>query len=68
MKIERLIKMANDISRFFDAETDKTVAAQGMKDHISQTWEIRMRETLLDYVKKDGSGLTPLALQALKSI
>ena len=34
MKIERLIKMANDIGDFFNAESNKEIAAEGIKKHI----------------------------------
>ena len=30
MKIERLVKMANDIGNFFNSETDKEIAAEGV--------------------------------------
>lgn len=68
MKLERLVKMANDISNFFDAETDKNVAAQGVKDHITHSWEPRMLKALLDYAKNDGSDLTVLARDAVNRI
>lgn len=68
MKIEKLIKMANDISNFFNADSDKEVAAEGVKRHIVNNWEPRMLEAILTYVKQDGSGLTPLAKSALTKI
>lgn len=62
MKIEKLVKMANDISNFFDADPDKTVAAQGMKNHLMRSWEERMRVAIVDHLKNhDGEGLSPLA-------
>lgn len=62
MKIEKLVKMANDISNFFDADPDKTVAAQGMKNHLMRSWEERMRIAIIDHLKNhDGEGLSPLA-------
>lgn len=68
-KIEKLVKMANDISNFFDADPDKTVAAQGVKNHISRSWELRMREAIVDHVKNHGGeGLSPLAKTAVSQI
>lgn len=62
MKIEKLVKMANDISNFFDADSDKTVAAQGMKNHLMRSWETRMRQAIIDHLKNhNGEGLSPLA-------
>ena len=68
MKLERLIKMANDISNFFDAETDKNIAALGVKDHITHSWEPRMMKALLEYAQKDGAELTVLARDAVSRI
>jgi len=65
MKIERLIKMANDISDFFNAENDKEVAAEGVKNHILRAWEPRMREAIIAYTQQDGSGLSELARVAV---
>jgi formate dehydrogenase subunit delta len=65
MKTERLIKMANDISDFFNAESDKDTAAEGVKNHILRVWEPRMREAIIAYAKQDGSGLSELAKTAV---
>ena len=65
MKIERLIKMANDISDFFNAESDKEVAAEGVKNHILRAWDPRMRREIIAYVNQDGTALTPLAKTAI---
>jgi formate dehydrogenase subunit delta len=68
MKIEVLIKMANDISNYFNADSDKDIAAEGMKNHISRNWDPRMRKAILEYCQQDGSGLSPLAKAALAKI
>ena len=47
MKIERLIKMANDISNYFNAEPDRKDAIAGVKNHIAHSWEPRMRKALI---------------------
>ncbi|SJM94720.1 Formate dehydrogenase delta subunit [Crenothrix polyspora] len=65
-KIESLVKMANDISNFFNAESDKALAAEGVKKHILRAWEPRMRAAIIEYSQKDGSGLNPLATEAIK--
>lgn len=65
MKIERLIKMANDISDFFNAESDKEVAVEGVKNHLQRSWEPRMREAIIAYARQDGSGLNDLARKAV---
>ena len=65
MDIERLVAMANDIAAFFDAEPDKTVAAEGVRFHISRFWESRMRQAIIEHVRKGGAGLTPTARTAV---
>jgi formate dehydrogenase subunit delta len=65
-KTEKLVKMANDISNFFDAETDKALAAQGVKKHLMRAWEPRMRNEIIAYCQQDGSGLSPLAKAAVQ--
>jgi formate dehydrogenase subunit delta len=65
-KIENLVKMANDISDFFNAESDKELAALGTKKHILRAWEPRMRKEIIEYYHKDGSGLNPLAKAAIQ--
>ena len=49
MKTERLIKMANDIGDFFNAESNKEIAAEGIKKHILRSWDPRMREAIIAY-------------------
>jgi formate dehydrogenase subunit delta len=49
MHIEKLISMANDIADFFNAESDKEIAAEGVKNHILRAWNPRMRR---DIIKK----------------
>ena len=69
MKIEKLVKMANDISAFFDADSDKTIAAAGVKNHISRSWELRMRQAIVEHLQNhDGEGLSPLAKTAVAQI
>ena len=35
MDVQRLVAMANDIAAFFDAESDKAVAAEGVRFHMT---------------------------------
>lgn len=66
MHIERLIKMANDISNFFAAEPDQQVAVEGIKNHISRNWEPRMRKSIIEYLQNDsGAELSELAKAAV---
>lgn len=69
MKIEKLVKMANDISAFFDADPDKAIAVEGVKNHISRSWELRMRQAIVEHLNShNGEGLSPLAKTAVAQI
>jgi len=68
MKIERLIKMANDISNYFNAEPDRKDAIAGVRNHIAHSWEPRMRKALIEYNQQDGSELTELARAAVAEL
>jgi len=68
MHIEQLIKMANDISNFFDADPDKQIAAEGMKNHLTRNWERRMRQAIIKYCQEDGSELSSLAKAAITKL
>lgn len=65
MKIERLIKMANDIGNFFDSEPDKDIATEGIKNHILRSWEPRMRKAIIAYCQEDGAELSSLVKAAV---
>jgi formate dehydrogenase subunit delta len=69
MHIEKLISMANDIADFFNAESDKDIAAEGVKKHIQRSWDPRMRKAIIEhYQTKNGEGLSPLTREAIKKI
>jgi len=68
MKIERLIKMANDIGNFFNSETDKEIAADGIKNHILRSWDPRMRTAIIAYCQEDGSELSSLVKVAITKL
>ena len=68
MKIERLIKMANDIGDFFNAESNKEIAAEGIKKHILRSWDPRMRRAIIAYCQQDGSALSDLVRTAVSRL
>ena len=66
MKPEKLVKMANDIGRFFEAEPERAAALEGVASHIARFWEPRMRRELLAHVDAaGGADLRPLVLDAI---
>jgi len=68
MKIERLIKMANDIGNFFNSESDKEIAAEGVKNHLLRSWDPRMRKAIIAYCQEDGSELSDLVKAAVAKL
>jgi formate dehydrogenase subunit delta len=66
---DRLVYMANQIGKFFNAQGhDKTVA--GVADHIKKFWDPRMLKQIFAHLDTGGAGLDPdvrKALERLKS-
>jgi len=65
MNIERLIKMANEISAFFEAEPDREQAVQGVAGHIRRFWEPRMRRQIIEHYQRGAAGLAEVAREAI---
>ena len=68
MDIQQLIKMANNIASFFEAEPDRAKGAKAVADHLKNFWDPRMRREILRYVdEQGGEGLRDIALEALRA-
>jgi formate dehydrogenase subunit delta len=68
MKIEHLIKMANQIGDFFAAMPDREEAMAGVMQHLRNYWDPRMRRQLLGHVVDGhGEGLNAFTLEALRT-
>ena len=68
MDIQHLVKMANNIASFFEAETDASKAAKGVADHLRNFWDPRMRRQILSYAQEQqGAGLKSIVLEALRN-
>ena len=50
MDARKLVKMANEIAAFFDAEPIREVALEGVAGHIKRFWDPRMRRAILAHV------------------
>ena len=65
MKIEALIKMANQIADFFAAESGPAAPAS-VATHLRRYWEPRMRKDILTHYELNaGEGLDEVALEAV---
>ena len=65
MKIEYLVKMANEIGAFFASEPDAEQAANAVAGHLRRFWEPRMRDQIVAHQAKGGAGLSDLARNAV---
>lgn len=66
MKIEALVKMANQISDFFEAEAGEKDAPAAVAMHLRRYWEPRMRKDILThYDLNAGEGLDEISLKAV---
>jgi formate dehydrogenase subunit delta len=66
MNIDLLIKMANEITSFWEGEAGKEVAATEVATHLRRYWEPRMRAQIITYhEQRQGSGLNDVAKRAV---
>ncbi|HWP00232.1 MAG TPA: formate dehydrogenase subunit delta [Methylococcus sp.] len=68
MHIETLVKMANDIGSFFQAEPDHAEAVQGVFEHLRKFWDPRMRKQIVAHYHAGGLGLSSLAREAVRKL
>lgn len=58
MDAHKLVKMANDIASFFEAEPDRAVVLENVAGHLKRFWDPRMRREILRWVDEHhGEGL-----------
>lgn len=60
----KLVYMANHISKFFATQTGIN-PAQAVAEHLTKFWEPRMREQICTHWKAGGEGLDPVASDAV---
>jgi len=66
MNIDQLIRMANQISSFFDTESPPGRAPADVAIHLRRYWEPRMRAQIVKYYEeRQGAGLGEIALAAI---
>jgi formate dehydrogenase subunit delta len=65
MEIRHLVRMANEIARFYDSEPDRAEAVNGVLEHIQRFWDPRMRREIAAHLGGGGEGLSELARAAV---
>lgn len=68
METENLVRMANNIAAFFNADPDREAAVAGVADHIKKFWEPRMKTAILAHDAKGGEDLHELVRKALAKL
>lgn len=66
-KHRKLVMMANQIAKFFEAQGETRAVPQITK-HIEDFWDPRMRRGILEHLQSGGAGLDPLALAAIQKL
>lgn len=67
MSHDTIVRMANQIARFFASRAEPEAIA-GTWDHIAKFWDPRMRAALLAHLAAGGEGLTPIARAAAERL
>lgn len=68
MSADSLVKMANDIGRFFASEPKRADAVAGIANHMQRSWEQRMLRKIVAHARAGGAGLDELPLEAVLSL
>lgn len=67
MDIGKLIRMANQIGDFFEANPDVEEAKQEIAGHLSKFWNSVMINTIVAHVQQQqGAGLHPKVIAAIQ--
>lgn len=66
MDAHKLVKMANEIASFFEAEPDRAVMLESVAGHLKRFWDPRMRREFLRWVDEhQGEGLKDNVREAI---
>jgi formate dehydrogenase subunit delta len=66
MNIDLLIKMANEITAFWEGEVGSEKAPGEVATHLKRYWEPRMRAQMIGYFEqRQGAGLNDVAKAAV---
>jgi formate dehydrogenase subunit delta len=67
MSPDRLVYMANQIGRFFEAQRADEVVP-GIANHIKKFWDPRMRKAISAHLDAGGAGLDPDVRDAIATL
>jgi formate dehydrogenase subunit delta len=64
---DKLVKMANQIGKFFAAQRHSDAVA-GTAEHLKKFWDPRMRAGIIAHLEHGGAGLDPVPLEAVQKL
>ncbi|HET9031764.1 MAG TPA: formate dehydrogenase subunit delta [Dokdonella sp.] len=65
MDVQRLVAMANDITRYFVFEPDQEAGVEGVAEHLRKFWTPGMCRQIVEHFNAGGSGLDDLSRSAV---
>jgi formate dehydrogenase subunit delta len=68
VSVEHLVQMANDIAAYFNSESDRQIAVDGVCNHLKKFWDPRMRRQIAAHLQNGGDGLSELAREAVARV
>lgn len=66
MHNDYLVRMANDIGKFFASDPDEQEAVRNVFSHIKRFWDPRMRAQIIAYHRSGGEGLSDIVAKAVQ--
>jgi formate dehydrogenase subunit delta len=67
MSVRDIVRMANQISEFFEAYSHD-VAVKETATHIRSFWDPRMRRELFGHLAAGGQGLSEISMEAARKL
>lgn len=64
MSADKLVRMANEVARYFSAYPEATAVAE-IRGHLEAFWPPRMRQEAIDALDAGETGFDPLVIAAL---
>ena len=65
MNVQHLVTMANEIGAFFLSEAGEDAAPREIAQHITRSWDPRMRSQIIAHAHAGGEGLDTAARAAV---
>ena len=68
VKVDKLLRMGEQIAANMAYTDDNAVVAAGIADHLRRFWDPRMLEVIKEQAESDPKSLSPVLLTAVSSL